>query len=172
MWEGVEDRTELQHIDLPSPSGHSRVSFSFSWTAQPGPGSPASLGHVLIPASSHQLVSKLIWSPTDRLPVFTELYNSSIAHSISLEWHVWLSSSGNNCHVVHRSLSSMAVAWDFTLSHIVNQARLRLLSLASGSSLWIGMFGRVEGQYTTYLSISLSPLRSHCGRNKCSIIRR
>ena len=24
----------------------------------------------------------------------------------SLEWHVWSSSSGNNCHAVHRSLSS------------------------------------------------------------------
>ena len=33
----------------------------------------------------------------------------------SLEWHVWSSSSGNNCHAVHRSLS-------FTLSHIVSQA--------------------------------------------------
>ena len=26
----------------------------------------------------------------------------------SLEWHVWSSSSGNNCHLVHRSLSSGA----------------------------------------------------------------
>ena len=35
----------------------------------------------------------------------------------SLEWHVWLSSSGNNCHAVHRSLlpvhQSMSVPWDF-----------------------------------------------------------
>ena len=70
------------------------------------PGGPASLGHVLIPASSHQLVwspnsiggpegpfcrvvafSTTSWLrplrfPTHWLPVFTELYNSSIAHSI------------------------------------------------------------------------------------------
>ena len=30
----LETEQRLQHIDLPSPSGHSRVSFSFSWTAQ------------------------------------------------------------------------------------------------------------------------------------------
>ena len=47
----------------------------------------------------------------------------------SLEWHVWLSSSGNNCHAVQRSLSqlhqSMSVSWSFTLSHFVSQIRLR-----------------------------------------------
>ena len=32
----LETGQRLQHIDLPSPSGHSGVSFSFSWTAQPG----------------------------------------------------------------------------------------------------------------------------------------
>ena len=76
-----------------------------------GPGGPASLGHVLIPASSHQL----LWSPTPWLPVFTELYNSSIAHSISLEWHVWSSWSRNNCHAVHRSLSSSASVYACTM---------------------------------------------------------
>ena len=41
--------------------------------------------------------------------VLTELYNSSTSTQSptrSLEWHVWLSSSGNNCHAVHKSLSS------------------------------------------------------------------
>ena len=58
----------------------------------------------------------------------TELYNSSIAHWISphnwpleyalppsLEWHVWSSSNGNNCHAVHRSLSSGASVCDYTV---------------------------------------------------------
>ena len=45
----------------------------------------------------------------------------------SLEWHVWSSSSGNNCHAVHRSLSSGTSLCDgtvgfFTFSHIVSQA--------------------------------------------------
>ena len=43
MWEGVGDRTELQHID-PHSIGHNRVSFPFSWAAQPGAWGPASLG--------------------------------------------------------------------------------------------------------------------------------
>ena len=38
-WEGVGDRTELQHID-PHSYGHNSVSFPFSWAAQ-----QASLGH-------------------------------------------------------------------------------------------------------------------------------
>ena len=41
--------------------------------------------------------------------VLTELYNSSTptqSPTRSLEWHVWSSSSENNCHAVHRSLSS------------------------------------------------------------------
>ena len=58
---------------------------------------------------------QLLWTPTNWLPVFTELYDSSIAHSISLEWHVWLSSSGNNCHAVHRSLSFGASVYACTM---------------------------------------------------------
>ena len=48
---------------------------------------------------------------TNWLPVFTELYNSSI----SLEWHVWSSSSRNNCHAVHWSLSSGASVYECTM---------------------------------------------------------
>ena len=127
----LETEQRVQHIDLPSPSGQRRVLFSFSWTAQPGAGSPASLGHVLISASSHQLV----WSlnsiggpkgPFYRVVAFSTTTLSKFSGSQltdflfspsyiivqsptqSLEWHVWSSSSGNNCHAVHRSLSSGA----------------------------------------------------------------
>ena len=34
---------------------------------------------------------------------------------LSLEWHVWSSSSGNNCHAVHRSPSSGASVCDCTV---------------------------------------------------------
>ena len=34
LWEGLGDRTELQHID-PHSYGHNSVSFPFSWAAQP-----------------------------------------------------------------------------------------------------------------------------------------
>ena len=33
----------------------------------------------------------------------------------SLEWHVWSSSSWNNCHAVHRSLSSGALVYECTM---------------------------------------------------------
>ena len=63
-------------------------------------------------------------SPTWSLPI-TGHWNGSLPPF--LEWHVWLSLSGNNCHAVHRSLSSGASLCDctvrfFTLSHIVSQA--------------------------------------------------
>ena len=106
VWEGAGDRTELQHID-PHSYGHQRCVFLvLQGRSTEGP-------------SAHSAgcgLSLLLLSPTGlqthRLPVFTELYNSSIAHSISLEWHVWSSSSRNNCHAVHRSLSSSASVYD------------------------------------------------------------
>ena len=61
MWEGVRDRTELQHID-PHSYGHNRFSFPFSWAAQPGAWGPTLLGagflsRILSPTG---LVSNLI----------------------------------------------------------------------------------------------------------------
>ena len=62
--------------------------------------------------------------------VLTELYNSSTPTQLptrSLEWHDWPSSSGNNCHAVHRSLSSAASVYEciigifFTSSHFISQ---------------------------------------------------
>ena len=51
---------------------------------------------------------------------------------------------------------SMTVHWDFNLSHIFKPVYAmsshnchRNVSLPSGASPWNGMFGRVEGQYTT-----------------------
>ena len=80
----------------------------------------------------------------------------------SLEWHVWSSSSGNNCHAVQRSLSSSASVYECIMGFYLVPFRqlnppTRFLSitghwnmsLPSGASLWNGMFGRVEGQHTT-----------------------
>ena len=65
VWEGVGDRTELQHID-PHSIGHNRVSFPFSWAAQPGAWEPTlvSAGFLYRILSPTGLVSKL----TDFLP--------------------------------------------------------------------------------------------------------
>ena len=47
----------------------------------------------------------IVQSPTQYLPI-TGHRNVSLPPSF--EWHVWSSSSGNNCHAVHGSLSSGA----------------------------------------------------------------
>ena len=78
-------------------------------------------------------ISSLTPSDLCLTSVLTELYNSSTpaqSPTQSLEWHVWSSSSGNNCHAVQMSLSSGASVYEcimgfFTLSHFVSQARLR-----------------------------------------------
>ena len=136
MWEGVGDRTKLQHID-PHSYGHQRCVFL-----------------VLLGCSTGGLETQSNW-----LPVFIVLYNSSIAHSISLEWHVWLSSSGKNCHAVHRSLSSGASVYDSNMGfYLVPYCQpspparflpITAIGMCHFCRLWNGMFGRVEGQYTT-----------------------
>ena len=62
-------------------------------------------------------------TPPQFLPISGNLDVSLLP---SFEWHVWSTSSGNNCHSVHRSLSSGASLCDgtvrfFTLSHIIRQ---------------------------------------------------
>ena len=63
MWEGVGNRTELQHID-PHSYGHNRVSFPFSWAAQPGAWGPSlsgcwfSLPHLISNSSDPQLLNR------------------------------------------------------------------------------------------------------------------
>ena len=98
------------------------------WTpTQSGAPSPFGLVWLSLP----QLVYNSIRSLTATLTsVLTELYNSSTptqSPTRSLEWHDWLSSSGNNCHAVHRSLSSGASVYEctmgifFTSSHFISQ---------------------------------------------------
>ena len=96
--------------------------FPLSRAAQPEAWGPTLLGagflyRILSPTG---LVSKkltdflsspsyiIVQSPTQYLPITGHRDGSLL---LSLEWHVWLSSSGNNCHAVHRSLSSGASVW-------------------------------------------------------------
>ena len=55
----LETEQRLQHIDLPAPPDIAVCRSRSPGLLNRGPGSPASPEHVLIPASSHQLV----WSP-------------------------------------------------------------------------------------------------------------
>ena len=71
MWEGVGDRTELQHID-PQSIGHNRVSFPFSWAAQPGARGPLCWVLAFSTISCHQRV----WSPTGLVSKVTDFLSS------------------------------------------------------------------------------------------------
>ena len=126
-------------------SCHQRVS-KHHWGSrgpfQPGVAFPTTSYQQLlwIPTQSGALRAPSAWcgfpyhilsaTPTVWLLVLTELYNSSTPTQLptqSLERYVWSSSSGNNCHAVHSSLSSGASLWSgtITLSHIISRAHLR-----------------------------------------------
>ena len=138
-WEGVGDWTELQYID-PHSYGRQRCVFLvLQGCSTRGPGAQLSAGwwlsllHLISIFSGPQLIrapspSSLVWlslphssltpSPTVTVTVLTELYNSSTptqSPTRSLKSHVWSSSSGNNCHAIHRSLSSGASVYECTM---------------------------------------------------------
>ena len=72
---------------------------------------------VTLPTTSHLSPSPTL-TGTVLTSVLTELYNSSTptqSPTRSLKSHVWSSSSGNNCHAVHRSLSSGASVYECTM---------------------------------------------------------
>ena len=73
------------------------------------PGGPLCWVRAFSTASCHQRVSKL----TDFLSSPSYIIVQSLTQS--LEWHVLSSSSGNNCHAVHRSLSSGASVYHCTM---------------------------------------------------------
>ena len=124
-WERVGDRTELQHIDLHSYGHQSCLSRS------PGLLLGAWGQPLWVLASSTASCLKLIWSPTGlqtnwlpNSPSYIIVQSPTqylpitghrdVSLLLSLEWHVWLSSSGYNFYAVHRSLSSGASVYDCT----------------------------------------------------------
>ena len=143
------------------------VSFSFSWCSTGGPevhsaGCWLSLLHLISIFSGPQTpsgfprapsarcgfpyhISSIIPSPTvcdcHLTSVLTELYNSSTptrSPTRSLEWHDWSSSSGNNCHAVHRSLSFGASVYEcimgFRMCHFFPVHHLGMAFLAGSKA--------------------------------------
>ena len=133
VWEGAGDRTETA-IFWPHSYGRQRCVFlvllmlnrrpwgplcwvmafftasyqHLLWTPiQSGDPSPFGLVRLSLPHLVYNSVRSL--TTTLLFSVLTELYNSStstLSPTRSVKSHVWSSSSGNNCHAVHRSLSS------------------------------------------------------------------
>ena len=151
------------------------VSFPLSRVAQPEAWGPTLLGagflyRILSPNPPiSKLVSKLtdflsspsyiiVQSPTQYLPM-----TGHVSLPLSLEWHVWLSSSGNNCHAVHWSLSSGASVYDCTMGfYLVPYCQPSLptpMEYATSASLE----GHVwPGRRSTYNTITSIDSRSQC----------
>ena len=159
----LETEQKLKYFDPPS-YGRQRCVFLVSWCSTGGPGFHStgywlSLLHLISIFSGPQLIRApspfgrgcgLSITPTPTVTgtrtvltsVLTELYNISTptrSPTRSVEWHDWSSSSGNNCHAVHRSLSSGASVYEcimgFTLSHFISQIHpcdlFRLLAIGT-----------------------------------------
>ena len=114
-----------------------------------------SLPHLVSYSSDLQLTDflsspsyKIAQLPTQYLPITG---HRDVSLQLSLEWHVWLSSSGNNCHGVHRSLSSGASVWlyrGFYLVPYCQPSPPTPIEYATSASLeWHVLPGR--SQYTT-----------------------
>ena len=108
--EGVRDRTELQHID-PHSYGHQRwVCLVLQSCSTGGPGAHSAGCGLSLP---HLVSNFSVLHLTDFLSSPSYIIVQSPTQS--LEWHVWSSSRGNNCHAVHRSLSSGASVYECTM---------------------------------------------------------
>ena len=95
----------------------------------------------------------------------TELYNGSTP-TRSLKSHVWSSSSGNNCHAVHRSLYSGASVYECTMgifylvpfhqpisAHAISSPNCHWnVSLPSGASPWMAFWAESKVQNITKLT--------------------
>ena len=127
---------------------------------------------------------------TNWLPVFTSLFDRSIALSISP--HNWplgcvtsaILGMAFDCHRAEITVmqftghslpvhQSMTVPRDFTLSHIVSQTRPRQWNMHF-RRLWNGMFGGVEGQYTAVyfqtIDLQIICLTNWLHTNKWSLV--
>ena len=192
LWEGVGDRIELQHIGPSLMAIRSCVFLVLQGYSTGGLGVQfvwdiISFQHLLTNWSGLQTKSGVQTAPSAgwwlSLPrLVSDLsdfqltdFLSSPSYIIiqsptqSLEWHVWSSSSGNNCHAVHRSLSSGTSVYECNQrilpcpilsakpAYAISSHNChRNVSLPSGASLWNGMFGLVEGQYTTFAILQIN----------------
>ena len=118
---------------------------------------------VAFPTTSYHQLTDFLSSPS-----YIIVLSPTQSPTQSLKWHVWSSSSGNNCHAVYRSLSSGASVYECIMGFYLDPFRqlnpptqfLSItghwnVSLPSSASLWNDILGRVEGKYTTFIAMLL-----------------
>ena len=148
----VGDWTELQHTD-PHSSGHNRVSFPFSWAAQPEAWGPSLCWDMdLIPASSLQLIWTscrrgyiIIWHPLTSCGRHNFTLNSTPQQSRSplISWYLW-----PDAPVIYTGTFLLLTAW---LGSICNSYLMPKPSFKKNSS---GTIQPIGGSYLSqgYLS--------------------
>ena len=128
MWADVGDRTELQHID-PNSYGHNRVSFPFSWAAQPeawGPSLSGICSHSIF-SNSSDFLSSPSYIIVPRLPSSCGRHKSHSFNPSTVKVIFWYFSTWCTCYL-HRCISffdSLAGVW---LSKKVERTKSDLLS--------------------------------------------
>ena len=128
VWERELKTEQNCNILTPTLMAISVVSFSLSWcsTGDPGAHSANFLYCILSPNSiggPEGPFCLVVAFPTTSLLQLTDFLSSPSyiivqSPTQSLEWHVWSSSSGNNCNAVHRSLSSGASVYECTMGFL------------------------------------------------------
>ena len=197
VWEGAWDQTETA-IFWPPLLWLSALCLSRSPDAQPEALGPTLLGdgflYCILSATSLDPnssgpqgpkawcgflyhISSIIPSPTltgtatNLTSVLTELYNGSTptqSSTWSLKSHVWSSSRGNNCHAVHRSLSSGASVYEctigifFTSSHFISQfppswfpliTAIRMCHFLPVHHLWMAFLAGLKAKIQQWVQI-------------------
>ena len=146
----------FQHLLINwSPTNWSDLQTQSGVLRAPSAGWWLSLPHLVSNSSDLQLIDFLsspsyiiVQSPTHYLPMTG---HRDVSLPVSLEWYVWLSLNGNNCHAVHRSLSSGASVWLYhgflpcpilsaKPAYVISSYNChRNVSPPSDASLWNGM---------------------------------
>ena len=122
VWERELKTEQNCNILTPTLMAIRVMFFSFSWAAQPEAQLSAGCGLSLPHFISKSPISKLsdflsppsyiiVQSPIQYIP---KTGHRNVSLPPSLEWHVWSSSGRNNCHAVHRLLSSGESVGDCT----------------------------------------------------------
>ena len=101
------------------------------WTAEFSL-SPVQFVGLILPSNSHAE----IWTRLHDPAISSHYWPSEYALPPSLEWHVWSSSSENNCHAVHGSLSSSASICDGTMAFLPCPILSAKLAYAISSHNW------------------------------------
>ena len=143
-----------------------RIFYVSNYTGCPQLYSPvlAPLSSIRRPFITFKLPRGDMDTPPRLLPISSD---RDVSLPLTLEWPVWSSSSGNNCHPVQRSLSSGASAYESIMrfffyldqfhqpisTHAISSHNCHQnVSLPSGASPWIAFLTGSKGQNITLIA--------------------